>query len=172
MNVVSKGNDGRQCIAPQCTRARARSRTAPARIVKATRRWVGTPYHDQASVRGVGCDCLGLLRGVWREFVGPEPMPVPPYSRDWGEAGPVEVLAEAARAAMIELDVSDARTGDVILFRMRAGAIAKHCGILSGGYKFIHAYERTGVIEESLTAAWQRRVAYAFRFPDPVKRKI
>ena len=63
------------------------------------------------------------MRGVWRDVVGPEPMPVPPYSRDWGETGPVEVLAEAARAAMVELDVSDARTGDVILFRMRAGAI-------------------------------------------------
>lgn len=142
-----------------------RSRTAPARIVKATRRWIGTPYHDQASVRGVGCDCLGLLRGVWRDVVGPEPMPVPPYSRDWGETGPVEVLAEAARAAMLELDISKARSGDTILFRMRAGAIAKHVGILSGKTTFIHAYERTGVIEEYLTAAWQRRIAYAFRFP-------
>ena len=145
--------------------------TAPARIVKAARHWVGTPYHDQASVRGVGCDCLGLLRGVWRDVVGPEPMPVPPYSRDWGEAGPVEVLAEAARAAMQELDVSDARTGDIILFRMRAGAIAKHVGILSGGGRFVHAYERTGVIEEHLTPAWQRRIAFAFRFPVPAKRK-
>ncbi|MBZ0130203.1 MAG: C40 family peptidase [Rhodobacteraceae bacterium] len=175
---VSKGNGGRQRDAQQC--ARARANTAPARIVKATRRWIGTPYHDQASVRGVGCDCLGLIRGVWREVVGDEPLddtgPVPPYSRDWGETGPVEVLAEAARAAMEELNISDARTGDVILFRMRAGAIAKHCGILSGrdrgGHpRFIHAYERSGVIEEHLTPAWQRRIAYAFRFPDPAKRK-
>ena len=148
----------------------SRSRTAPARIVKATRRWIGTPYHDQASVRGVGCDCLGLLRGVWRDVVGPEPIPVPPYSRDWGEVGPVEVLAEAARAAMQELDVSEVRTGDVILFRMRAGAIAKHVGILSSKITFIHAYERTGVIEEHLTPAWQRRIAFAFRFPEPAIR--
>jgi len=163
--------------------------TAPARIIKATRRWIGTPYHDQASVKGVGCDCLGLIRGVWREVVGDEPLddtgPVPPYSRDWGEAGPVEVLAEAARAAMQELEVSEARTGDVILFRMRAGAIAKHCGILSGvaqgarphrsarTHHFIHAYERTGVIEQELTPAWQRRIAFAFRFPAPIPdRKI
>ncbi len=139
--------------------------TAPARIAKVARRWIGTPYHDQASIRGVGCDGLGLLRGVWRDVVGPEPMPVPPYSRDWGEAGPVEVLAEAARIAMLELDVAEARAGDVILFRMRAGAIAKHVGILSGGGHFIHAYERTGVIEEHLTPAWQRRIAFAFRFP-------
>jgi len=139
-------------------------------IIKAARRWIGTPYHDQASVRGVGCDCLGLIRGVWREVLGDEPMPVPPYSRDWGETGPVEVLAEAARAAMIELPIEDARTGDVVLFRMRGGAIAKHCGILSGTARgarphFIHAYERTGVIEEALTPTWHRRIAFAFRFP-------
>ena len=61
-------------------------------VVSAARGWLGTPYHDQASVRGVGCDCLGLVRGVWRDLHGPEPMPIPPYSRDWGETG-------AARAA-------------------------------------------------------------------------
>ena len=139
----------------------------PARIVKAARSWIDTPYHDQASVKGVGCDCLGLIRGVWREVVGPEPMPVPPYSRDWGEAGPHEVLAEAARAAMIEIAVTEARTGDVVLFRMRQGAIAKHAGILTPRNCFIHAYERTGVIEEPLTDPWRRRIAFAFRFPVP-----
>jgi len=161
MNDVSSGNGGRQRNAQQC----ARANTAPTRLIKAARRWIGTPYHDQASLRGVGCDCLGLIRGVWREVVGPEPMPVPPYSRDWGETGPVEVLAEAARAAMVELSVENARTGDVVLFRMRAGAIAKHAGILSPHTHFIHAYERTGVIEQELTPAWQRRIAFAFRFP-------
>ncbi len=153
----------------------------PARIVKAARGWIGTPYHDQASVKGVGCDCLGLLRGVWREVIGPEPMPIPPYSRDWGEAGPHEVLAEAARAAMIEIAPAEARTGDVVLFRMRQGAIAKHAGILTPGDRsarshrsgrphFIHAYERTGVIEEPLTEPWRCRIAFAFRFPVPDKR--
>ena len=65
----------------------------PARVVAVARSWLGTPYHDQASLRSVGCDCLGLARGVWREVVGPEPFPIPPYSRDWGETGPREVLA-------------------------------------------------------------------------------
>ena len=52
----------------------------PARVIAIARSWLGTPYHDQASLRGVGCDCLGLARGVWREVVGPEPFPIPPYS--------------------------------------------------------------------------------------------
>ena len=50
----------------------------PDRVIAAARSWLGTPYHDQAILRGVGCDCLGLARGVWREVVGPEPFPIPP----------------------------------------------------------------------------------------------
>ena len=37
-----------------------------AAIVAEARAWIGTRYRHQASVKGVGCDCLGLVRGVWR----------------------------------------------------------------------------------------------------------
>lgn len=137
----------------------------PDRIIDAARDWLGTPYHDQASLKGVGCDCLGLARGVWREVVGEEPFPIPPYSRDWGETGYREVLADGARRMMIELPVADAGPGALVLFRMRTGAIAKHVGILTAPDRFIHAYERLGVIEELLTPAWRRRIAFAFLFP-------
>ena len=139
----------------------------PAVVIAAARGWLGTPYHDQASVRGVGCDCLGLIRGVWRELYGPEPMPIPPYSRDWGETGTREVLAEAARSAMLELSTAEIIAGALLLFRMRTGAVAKHCGIVTAPDRFIHAYERTGVVEVPLDAAWRRRVAFAFLFPNP-----
>ena len=139
----------------------------PAVIIAAARGWLGTPYHDQASVGGVGCDCLGLVRGVWRDVYGPEPMPIPPYSRDWGETGVREPLAEAARKVMAEVPVTDLKPGALILFRIRTGAVAKHCGIISAPDRFIHAFERSGVIEEELTAAWRRRFAFAFLFPSP-----
>jgi NlpC/P60 family putative phage cell wall peptidase len=144
----------------------------PAKVVAAAREWLGTPYHEQASVIGVGCDCLGLARGVWREVVGPEPFLVPSYTRDWGETGPHEVLAEGARTAMIEILPIDAGPGALILFRMMPRAIAKHVGIMTSESRFIHAYERLGVIEEALTPAWCRRVAFAFLFPlfSPPKR--
>jgi NlpC/P60 family putative phage cell wall peptidase len=137
----------------------------PARVIAAARGWLGTPYHDQASVKGAGCDCLGLARGVWREVVGPEPLPVPPYSRDWGEAGPVEVLADGAGRWMLMVPVAEAGPGALVLFRMRRGAIAKHIGILTGEGSFLHAYEGLGVVEEPLTPAWARRIALAFLFP-------
>jgi NlpC/P60 family putative phage cell wall peptidase len=139
----------------------------PGHVIAAPRGWLGTPYHDQASVKGVGCDCLGLVRGVWRELYGPEPLPIPPYSRDWGETGIREPLADAARAVMLEVPVAGIVPGALILFRMRAGAVAKHCGILTEPDRFIHAYERTGVIEERLDAPWRRRLAFAFLFPTP-----
>ncbi len=47
------------------------------RIVASARGWIGTPYVHQASTKGAGCDCLGLLRGVWREINGAEPESVP-----------------------------------------------------------------------------------------------
>lgn len=134
----------------------------PHRVIVAARGWLGTPYHDQASLKGVGCDCLGLARGVWREVVGDEPFPIPPYSRDWGETGTREVLAEGARRMMIEVEPCDAGPGALVLFRMRTGAIAKHVGILTAPDRFIHAYERLGVIEEPLTSTWRRRIAFAF----------
>lgn len=139
----------------------------PRRVIAAARGWLGTPYHDQASLRGVGCDCLGLARGIWREVVGSETLPVPAYSRDWGETGSREVLAESAARVMIRIDPAEASPGAVVLFRMRSGAIVKHVGILTGPDSFIHSYERLGVIEEPLTIAWRRRIAFAFLFPRP-----
>ena len=139
----------------------------PALVIAAVRGWLGTPYHDQASLKGVGCDCLGLVRGVWREFFCVEPLPLPPYSRDWGETGSREPLAEAARRVMPEIAVTGLEPGTLILFRMRAGAVAKHCGILVAPDRFIHAYERTGVVEVPLDACWRRRVVFAFLFPNP-----
>jgi NlpC/P60 family putative phage cell wall peptidase len=136
-------------------------------VIAAARGWLGTPYHDQASVKGAGCDCLGLVRGVWREIVGPEPEAAPPYSRDWGEAGPREVLADAAYRWLKPIALEDARAGHVLLFRMRRQAIAKHAGILVAADRMIHAREGTGVIEEPLADYWRRRAAFAFAFPPP-----
>lgn len=137
-------------------------------IVAAARRWIGTPYRHQASCKGAGADCLGLVRGVWRELVGPEPFEIPPYTMDWSEASNVEVLFDEASRQLLRVGVADAGLGDVLLFRMRRGAIAKHLGFLAHndkGASFIHAYSGHSVVESPLTPPWARRIVAYFRFP-------
>ena len=140
----------------------------PERVIAAARSWLGTPYHNQASLKGVGCDCLGLARGVWREVVGPEPFPIPPYSPDWGQAGTREVMAEEARRWMVDVEGNAPGPGALVMFRMRSRAIAKHLGVMTGPKSFIHAYERLGVIEEPLTQSWARKIAFIFLLPSEV----
>jgi len=135
------------------------------RVIAAARLWLGTPYVHQASVLGAGCDCLGLARGVWRELHGPEPVTPPPCTRDWGEAGGAEVLADAARRFLLEIPVAEAGPGALILFRMARGVPAKHCGIRSVT-GLIHAYEGAGVVEEPWSPTWARKAAFASHYPE------
>jgi NlpC/P60 family putative phage cell wall peptidase len=88
---------------------------------------------------------------------------------DWSEPQGEERLWAAALRHLTPVDT--ARPGDVLLFRMRAGAVAKHLGILSedGAHpRFVHAYTGHGVIESTLTAPWVRRVVARFSFPEQV----
>jgi NlpC/P60 family putative phage cell wall peptidase len=134
-------------------------------IIAAARGWVGTPYLHQASLKDVGCDCLGLVRGVWREVYGEEPEMAPPYVADWAEATGVEALAEAARRHMKEIAVKQYAAGDLLLFRWRQHLPAKHAGLATHRDRMIHAQENARVSEVWLTPWWERRIAYAFRFP-------
>ncbi|MFN4193623.1 MAG: peptidase [Tabrizicola sp.] len=138
-------------------------------VLAEARLWMGTPYQHQASVRGAGADCLGLLRGIWRSLYGEEPEPVPAYTEDWAEPDHREVLLSAAARWLRAKELADAAEGDVLLFRMREGSIAKHLGVQSGvgsHPKFIHSYTGYGVIESSLSAPWQRRIVARFCFPE------
>lgn len=146
-----------------------------ARVVKIARSWIGTPYHHQASMKGVGCDCLGLVRGVYAELYGCKPETPPPYTRDLAEATGVETLIEAARRHLVEIAKDDYAVGDVVVFRLRPGAMAKHCAIVSVGpvagttLRMIHAFEGAPVCEVTLSNWWWRHRAAVFRFLEWVK---
>ena len=136
-------------------------------IVAAARRWVGTAYVNQASTCGQGTDCLGLIRGVWREVVGEEPEKMPYYSPYWGEVSGNEAMMEAAHRWFDVIDVKNMGSGDMVLFRWKDAAVARHAGILTGQNRFIHAYEKAGVVETTLGSQWHRRIVAAYRFPSP-----
>jgi NlpC/P60 family putative phage cell wall peptidase len=137
-------------------------------IVAEARLWVGTPYLHQSSCRGAGTDCLGLIRGVWRTLIGDEPETVPPYSADWSEPNHEEALLTAATRWLIPKDIRSTDLGDVLVFRMSAGSVAKHLGISSiqnNNCTVIHAYSGHSVIETSLSLPWAKRIVGRFEFP-------
>ncbi len=159
------GEDGRE--ATRRGQVFAAETPAGERALAEARLWLGTPYQHQASLRCVGCDCLGLVRGVWRALHGPEPEAPPPYRPDWAELGGRELLHEALGRSLVRLDPAAARPGDVLLFRMAPDAPAKHCAILSAADRMIHAYWGRACVESWLGLWWGARLVAAFRFPEP-----
>ena len=139
--------------------------TTRLQIVAEARDWLGTPYQHQASLKGAGCDCLGLVRGVWRSVYGREPELPPPYSPDWAEAGGAENLRDAALRHLIPVDLPQLQPGDVVLFRWRAHLAAKHVAILTGAASMIHAHDGISVCETALCNWWRRRLVFGFSFP-------
>lgn len=147
---------------------------APADVIAVARRWIGTPYHHQAATLGAGVDCVGLVRGVWDMLYATPIAVVASYSRDWAEATGEETLLAAARRHLVEVDPASLAPGQVVVFRYRQRAVAKHAGILASspfgadagcGLTLIHAVEGAPVSEVPLLPWWRRRVAAAFTFP-------
>jgi NlpC/P60 family putative phage cell wall peptidase len=134
-------------------------------IVAAARDWLGTPYVHQASAKGQGTDCLGLVIGLYTELTGRAPEAPPPYTPDWNERRPCEEpLLSAARRHLVET-ARPFRPGQVLIFRVVATGPAKHCGVVSTPGQFIHAYAGRAVVESWLCRWWTDRVAGVFDFP-------
>ena len=136
-------------------------------ILLAASRWLGTPYRHQGSQCQVGCDCLGLVRGIWAEVYGVKLPEAGPYTPDWAEVSGADPLLDSARASCGEgFDPSAARPGDLLVFRWRRGDACKHLGILQPDSRFIHAYSGRGVVSSPLVPQWRSRIAAAFAFPE------
>lgn len=134
-------------------------------ILAEARDWIGTPYQHQASAKGAGCDCLGLVRGVWRALYGKEPETPPAYTPDWAERVGGEALRDAARRHLHEISMGLVAPGDVLLFRMDPRAPMKHAAILDEDALLIHAYWGRAVVHSRFAPWWRARCAAAFAFP-------
>lgn len=137
---------------------------SPDRIADAARGWVGTPYRHAAALRGVGCDCLGLVRGLWSELGGGALPMLPAYRPDWRDWTHVAALSALAERHLVAAEPV-VRPGRILLFRLHGAPWPRHCAIAVSGDRIVHAQERLGVVEAQLTMAWQRRIAGAWSFP-------
>lgn len=137
-------------------------------VLQIARGWLGTPYKHQASLKGVGCDCIGLIIGVWRELFKcmPDNFTLPPYTARWAEETRDELMTTIARQYLIEIPVKQIIPGDVVMYRMMRRGPTKHAGILSTHETFIHAYNGHDVIESPLITNVGSTMTHAFRFPE------
>lgn len=140
------------------------NRASPEDVVRLARAWIGTPYVLGAALRGAGADCVGVVRGVFRDVTGAEPPAPPGWRADWS-MGPGHPLILAARRHLVPRPVLLAAPGDVVGFRLGADRVA-HCGILTGRGRMVHAKEGVGVVEVHM-GAMAAQIAFAASFPAP-----
>ena len=138
-----------------------------ARIVAEARAWIGTPYRHQASLIGVGCDCLGLVRGVWRALHGAEPEAPGPYPANPASRAD-DALERAARRHLVPA-IGPVAPGDVLVFRWRDGEAARHCAVATGPDAMVHAHAGAAVAEVALRPWWARHHVATFRFPEAAR---
>jgi NlpC/P60 family putative phage cell wall peptidase len=133
-------------------------------VVAAARGWIGTPYRHLSATRRAGCDCLGLICGVWRDLCG-ETIELPAYRSDWRDVRHSDDLLELAERRLVRRE-GRPEAGQVLLFRIGPSAVPRHCGIAVDERGFIHAQEGRGVVLSYLTGGWRKRIAAHFDFPD------
>ena len=133
-------------------------------IVAEARRWIGTPYHEQASVRGGGCDCKGLVVGVARECGLPEAEGFHARLSHHGPRVDVHLLRQGLRAELRQ--VAQPRPGDVLL--LRVGGKAQHLALLLDDSRLIHCWGAG--LQQVVSAPWtagraERELVSAWAFP-------
>lgn len=136
------------------------------KVVEYAHQWIGTPYVHQASLKQKGCDCIGLILGVWREVYNkdPEGFKLPTYSPSWAEETKKSLLIETSRQYFNEIAIDDIVPGDVVMYKMLRTAPPKHCAIVASPAEIIHAYQGHGTIKTPFLTGRTITLTNAFRF--------
>lgn len=129
-------------------------------LVAAARRYVGTPFHHQGRLPGVGLDCAGVGICALREVglacddaVGYSRLPKNGVFQSWFEA-----RCERVDFALVF-------PGDFLTFAWRSEP--QHVAVVTdiNPLMMVHAYSPEGrVIETHFDGMWQTRLRGAFRF--------
>jgi NlpC/P60 family putative phage cell wall peptidase len=143
--------------------------TEAERIVAEARQWIGTPVRWEARLKGIGCDCRGLVAGVAHALGRPEAREL--EACVVGYAGRID-----ERQLLTGLDrLFDRVEGAPIasdVLALRLGRKVQHLAICSGdrgrGLEMIHAYlsEPARVCEVPIGSHWGRRLAAVYRWKE------
>lgn len=126
-------------------------------IIDEARTWIGTPFHHQAAIKNIGCDCIGLMRGVYEQlFPGIlENDPnyrKPTYSKQPFNSMFPKSLEDTGYVTIIEKGL---KSGYLLLFAYRKEP--QHIGIFTEKGTIIHA-GNPKVVEHRLDDKWRKRI--------------
>lgn len=105
-------------------------------------RWLGTPWHHGAAVRGSGVDCAHLAAAVYEEAGILDTMKIGYYAPEWFLHEDAERLLDRVREFCVEVETPGA--GDLALFAF--GRASAHVGIVLRWPSMIHADRPRGVV--------------------------
>lgn len=109
-------------------------------VLAVARSWVGTPFHDQQGLKGVGTDCAHFLAGVAVEAGLVAPFPIERYSPQFMLHRDDPLFENYVRRFAHEISEADAKPADIVLYRV--------------GRSFAHG---------AFVVAWPRAVLHAFK---------
>lgn len=131
-------------------------------VLEQAKTWLGTPYHHQGRIKGVGIDCATLLCEVYHA-AGVAPFVDPtPYPQNWHvHRADERYMGWVNQFASRTFDM--AQVGDLVLFKF--GRAFSHGGIYAGNRQVIHSLHGSAVICTSLDDAPlldRARITYTF----------
>ena len=140
------------------------------RIVEIAREWLGTPYRHQASVKGVGTDCIGLVYGISRELnltrYDASKVKDPRYT-NYSRMPDTAFMRSVLNRWLIQIPIKEAKPGDVLFIAWIKEP--QHLAILTEK-GIIHAYMGVKkVTEHNLTPDWASKVVAAYKFPNVIE---
>jgi NlpC/P60 family putative phage cell wall peptidase len=138
-----------------------------AQIIEEARTWAGTRWHHQASKKGVGCDCIGLIVGVARVLgiEGAAEYDACLEARGYGHIPDPTMLTIMAKRFLLPINFDDMQVADILV--MRFAVEPQHFALISEAKcaRIIHAYaEARRVTEHGMDALWRSRVVRAYSY--------
>ncbi len=128
-------------------------------VVTEARSWIDTRYQHQASLKGVGADCIGFVGGVAVALGLPEALAWArdPAVKGYGGTPDGRMLLEACRKYLDPVSTALAGIGDVLVFRWATDPA--HFAIISSlePMRIIHAFSSARkVAENQIDGEWRK----------------
>jgi cell wall-associated NlpC family hydrolase len=108
------------------------------RIAREALEWVDTPFVWGQSVKGVGCDCKGLIQGVFRELGRPEAESFYATFSSYRADRPVPSGLLVEGFSSLFNRVQEMKAGDILLLNYMGRPA--HMAIYVGDGRAVHGY--------------------------------